>query len=528
MRIKKRAEKPPAILKKMAGFLFIGYIRNKTLCKLICYVILGLYALLLITIPVYSLTVSTDNYSIQVITFLNGAGAISSGGNLAVWTAVGEGIAFATTLGNDQYSTQLGQLFLFTTAPNLPYWVVSNLQAKTDILGLIIPEKTWQKDADPYFYWQADITPPDSIDGYSVSLDTPPKQEIVTTEANYQFAPNSITSGKHTFYVLPYTLAKGWDTQGLSFEIWVDVDAPIVSSTQPAAGTLTSNNLIPISCSLSDAHSGVSKIATTLTVNNNSVLFDYDADKQILTYTPSAPYQEGDNAVLLKAVDNVGNFTTKGWNFVVDTQPPTGSILINNGQQITHSAYVSINIDAKDAISGVKNIYLSNDGVFDTELNQPYPYSPVIANWLLRDPDTGGQKTVYVKFEDFAGNLSQTYQANITLELMTPNTRIISGPPTITEETSAAFTYEASREGCLFSYRLDNLDWSTWQSGTKAEFSGLAEGNHYFYVKAGFDLNGDGQITIDEEDPTPAQWVWTVKPKGYLEKLRERVLFWRR
>jgi hypothetical protein len=81
-------------------------------------------------------------------------------------------------------------------------------------------------------------------------------------------------------------------------------------------------------------------------------------------------------------------------------------VLINNGQELTHSAYVFINIEVKDAVSGIKNVYISNDGVFDTELTHPYPYSavsPFISNWLVVQPDLDGIKTVYVKFEDMAG-----------------------------------------------------------------------------------------------------------------------------
>jgi len=407
--------------------------------------------------------------------------------------------------------------------------LISNLLAKTEILGPLIPEAAWQRDNDPYFYWRIDVTPPELIAGFSIALDTLPDLTVDTTQSNYEFSPHSIASGKHTFYVLPFTSGRAWEQQNLlSFEIWVDAETPLISQLQPIAGWITADNLIPISCSLSDAHSGIDKVATTLTLNNQTLPFDYDAQKETLTYKPVAPLAEGANTVLLKAVDVVGNSLTKAWEFIVDTQPPMGSILINAGLGVTHSAYASINIAAQDWTTGIKNIYLSNDGVFDTEFSQPLAYSPLIPNWLLREPDTNGTKSVYAKFEDFAGNISATYKDTIELALRTPDTRIISGPASATEETEATFIYEASKTGCLFSYKLDNLTWSDWQSPNKADFSGLSEGNHYFYVKSGLDLNDDGKITIDEEDATPAQWAWTIKPTGYLEKLRERILFWRR
>jgi hypothetical protein len=398
----------------------------------------------------------------------------------------------------------------------------------TNFLGSIIPPATWQTDNDPYFYWKITVQPPTLIGGFSVSLDTHPDLVIDTTEPDYQFAEDNLTSGKHTFYVLPFSSGKVWEEESLlSFEIWVDTESPIMSNLEPAPGAVIYNNNIPISCTLYDTHSGIDIFATTLTLNNENVLFDYDSKKETLVYKPTT-LPEGKNTVLLKAIDAVGNSVVKGWEFVVDTQPPLGEILINAGQEITYSAYVSINIEVKDAASGIKNIYLSNDGVFDTELNKPYPYSPVISGWLLNEPDVNGLKTVYAKFQDYAGNLSETYKDRITLELRTPNTRIISGPATITEETEATFIYEGSRDGCLFSYRLDDLDWSEWQSANRAHFTGLAPGNHYFSVKSAFDLNGDGKITIDEEDATPAQWVWTIKSEAEIEKEEKKTLFWRR
>lgn len=478
---------------------------------------------------VYGLETSSNFYTIDYITFMQGGTFVSSTNFVADYTTVGDG-GFYEEITGPKFRGLIGQVHLFISLPEQQLrWLISNLLAKTEILGPLIPEATWQRDDDPYFYWQIDVLPLKLIEGFSISLDTLPDLTVDITQSSYEFSPNSIPSGKHTFYVLAYSSGKAWGEQNLlSFEIWVDAEPPIINQLQPSAGFITADNHIPISCFLYDAHSGIDKVATTLSLNNQTLPFDYDAEKQLLTYKPVTALAEGDNTVLLKAVDAVGNYIVKAWDFIVDTQPPTGSILINAGQAVTHSAYVSINITAQDSTTGVKNIYLSNDGVFDTELNQPLAYSPLISNWLLQAPDTNGTKSVYVKFEDFAGNISGTYKDAIELELRTPDTRIISGPASAAEETKATFVYEASKGGCLFSYKLDNFDWSDWQSSDRAALSGLTAGNHYFYVKSGLDLNADGKITIDEEDPTPAQWVWTIKPEGLLEKLRERILFWRR
>lgn len=490
-----------------------------------------IFLVLSIITSLYALDTSSSAFTIELIIFLQGGGSVSSTNTIADFTAVGEGQAYLTQLLSTNFGLYSGQLFLFfPTRKEGLRWLISDLQARTEILGPLIPEATWQKDNDPYFYWNIITQPPERIKGFSISLDLPPDLIIDIDTTSYQFPDDDIISGKHTFFVLPFVTEGVAEQESLlKFNIWVDVDLPVINQIQPQAGTVISDNQIPISCYLADYHSGLDLNLTTLTLNNEMVIFNYDPETQILEFHPIPSWPEGRNTGLVKAYDLVGNYIVKGWDFIVDTQPPTGKILLNAGEEVTHSAYVFINIEVSDLVSGIKNIYISNDGIFDTELGHPYPYEPVIYNWLVSQPDVNGPKTVFVKFEDFAGNLSETYKDQITLRLLTPDTRIISGPTAVTEETSADFVFEASKPGCLFSFRLDNGVWSDWSSSSEAHFSGLSEGNHYFYVKSGFDLNADRQITIDEEDPTPSQWVWTMsRPEGYLERLRQRILFWRR
>jgi hypothetical protein len=512
----------------MTGFLFLPKIRNKSLYILRNYVFLTFYFLCL-TASVYGTEVSSNYFLLDIPFFSNGFDSLSSANNNMEWGIAG-GFLSIEELSSPLFRLLSGPLYLML--PPLPWKrirVISNLRAKTEVFGEPILEGVWQKDNDPYFYWDIEMVPSQLIKGFSISLDVFPDATVDTVSNYYQFPEDSITSGKRTFFVLPIMVGDVPDFDSLlEFQLWVDVEPPIINQLNPPSGTLTSNNYIPITCFLSDSHSGLDLDRTTLILNNHPVYFNYDSQRQILEFKPDTALVEGKNTVLLKAYDKANNYATKGWEFIVDTQPPWGSILINNGQEITHSSYVFINIKVEDAVSGIKSIYISNDGVFDTELNHPYPYAPVIYNWLVSEPDINGLKTVYVKFEDFAGNLSEVYQDTIILELRTPDTRIISGPPTVTKDKEAKFLFEASREGCQFSYKLDNLEWSEWQILNEANFNNLSEGNHYFYVKSGFDLNGDGKITIDETDPTPAQWVWTIKPEGFLEKVRQRILFWRR
>ena len=51
-----------------------------------------------------------------------------------------------------------------------------------------------------------------------------------------------------------------------------------------------------------------------------------------------------------------------------------------------------------------------------------------------------------------------------------------------------------------------------WQGALLADSNDtiVIEGNHYFQVRAGKDLNGSGAIDIEEIDPSPAAASWTI------------------
>ncbi len=480
-------------------------------------------------IPAGAFETSSGNFIIDIIAFPNGGGSTSALNTALSFSLVGDGIASLGQLAGSQFFMSVGQGNLLSALleQRPARWLIDDLRARTDVLGEEIPPATWQKTTGPYFSW-AVIADPLFLKGFTFALDNKPDGSLAAAEPFYQYADKALPSGKHVFYVVPLNQMNlpEYDNM-LSFEIWVDVTPPSVGQLTPSSGSILSQNHQAISCSVSDIDSGIDTTATTLTLNAGSLGFTFDETNGTLT-SSSAALAEGTNTVLAKVYDKAGNSVVQGWDFVVDSYPPQGTVLINNGAEVTHSGYVTLNLQASDATTGVAAVYISNDGIFDTEYNNPYAYSPVVKNWLLSEPDVDGIKKVYVKFKDGAGNISPTAPAQITLRRMTPNTSIISGPEAVSKETSADFRFEATQAGSLFSYSLDNQKWSDWSTQQEAHFAGLAEGNHYFYVKSAYDLNGDGQLSLDEEDPTPAQWVWSINPEGVLQKLKERILFWKR
>ena len=93
---------------------------------------------------------------------------------------------------------------------------------------------------------------------------------------------------------------------------------------------------------------------------------------------------------------------------VIDTAPQ-GSIVINKGDKYTISTSVVLTLSAQDSESNVVAMQFSNDNIL-------WSTTELYATTKTWDLTVGvGEKTVYVKFYDKAGNVSQTYSDSITL-----------------------------------------------------------------------------------------------------------------
>jgi hypothetical protein len=111
-----------------------------------------------------------------------------------------------------------------------------------------------------------------------------------------------------------------------------------------------------------------------------------------------------------------------GWNRVssCDTQAPTGSVQINSGAAYARSTGVTLNLSAADPGSGVAAMRIRNSNTATWSAARAYSTS---AAWTL--PAGDGSKTVYVQYQDRAGNWSAAYGDGIYLDTSLP----VAGAP---------------------------------------------------------------------------------------------------
>lgn len=450
---------------------------------------------------------------------LQAGGFVSAGGTTESSTSKVTGAAgdFPATVSSTQSSASVVKPGLIQTlteeAASLEYpFDIEEIYANDSVGGSSLEESTWQQDNDPHFYWTVYGTE-EGIAGYSFALDETPDQTLDVKETSFTYAQNNMPDGKHVFRVIAQSTAGKWGREG-SFEIWVDSIAPSVLSFSPLNKALLNMATPTIMVDLKDEASGVDPKSIELKINRSKVNAIYDAQQNRITYMPTNPLREGSNSVSFDVADNTRNVTAAlVWSFTIDTQPPSGSVVANNGDASTTSTAIKLTLTSEDATTSVKEMMISNQSDFGG--GRWEPFITLKDSWTL--VPMSGERTVYVKFKDEAGNESAAYSDSIELVIIAPDTTITSGPSGIIVQTTAAFTYSASEPGSSFRHQIDGEVWSEWGTETLVAFTDLKKGNHYFSVKAGKDVDGNGAIDADEEDPTPATRSWTISESGGTE-----------
>lgn len=196
----------------------------------------------------------------------------------------------------------------------------------------------------------------------------------------------------------------------VSDTIKLDTTAPTVSKfvIQDDKPYYNSHSVY-LNLKITDAFSGIKEVYIS---NNNSTwtTFAY-AEKINWTLTSG----DGNKTVYMKVLDIAGNMSSVVSDTIfIDTVKPTGSIVINNGDEQTMSRDVKIKITFSDNSggSGIKTVKVIEG---DKEYTFPtVPTSPVTIDWRLEEGT--GMKTVNVILIDKAGNVSNTISDSIIVD----------------------------------------------------------------------------------------------------------------
>jgi len=202
--------------------------------------------------------------------------------------------------------------------------------------------------------------------------------------------------------------------------------------------------------------------------------------------------------------------------------PPAGTITINGGASDTNVTTVFLSVSPADNLSGVAEMSFSSDGITFSPW-EPYSETDIgsipggnSAIWTL--PGGNGTKTVYARFRDNAGNISQPYSDAIILNTSGPSSAV---NPLALYQASPNFTVTWSGTaggsgpaGFDVQYRDGALGlWTGWVTdtlSTSAVFTST-EGHTYYFQSRLRDLasnleifpggDGDTRTTVDLTAP---------------------------
>lgn len=120
---------------------------------------------------------------------------------------------------------------------------------------------------------------------------------------------------------------------------------------------------------------------------------------------------DGRHAIIVRAFDRAGNFIEGTVPVFIDTSAPVNvSVRARNGARATGGQNITLAIFAMDIASGLGQMCFSNDG---TTYSDWEPFSPD-KSW--RPAPGGGERTIFMKVRDRAGNEAAAASASITVQ----------------------------------------------------------------------------------------------------------------
>ena len=186
-------------------------------------------------------------------------------------------------------------------------------------------------------------------------------------------------------------------------------------------------------------------------------------------------------------IGGVSDPTPASYAWTVDDTSPTTSI---DSGPAALSASASATFDFNSNETGVTYECAVDGGAY-AACTDPVTFSSLAE----------GNHTLSVRAKDASGNLDASPATWAwKVDTLAPDTNIVSGPPALTNSTSAPFDFSSTEAGVTYECSLDATVYVACSD--PKTFTGLADGAHTLAVRA---RDGAGNV-----DPTLAAWAWTV------------------
>ena len=312
-------------------------------------------------------------------------------------------------------------------------------------------------------------------DMVTVEVNNGPPQPLTLVGSNF--------SGTVTLSPGPNTLAfnatdKAGNSTRVARSVTLDVDTPTVAITSPISGAILSGTAT-ITVDSSDATSGIASVSLfvdgQLQITLNQPPFNFALDTSML---PS-----GLHTITVRATDGAGNQAEASVDVTVDNTTPIVAITSPVPGSFV-SGWITVSVQASDAISGISSVSLHVDGLQQATLTQP-PFNFPLNTLLF----ASGSHTLTARGVDKAGNQGEA-SILIVFDHVPPDVSItspasgtvVSGSITVSVEASDSISGIAS-----VTLYIDNQLHSTLNQppfNFAVDTSALVPGPHTFTVRA--------------------------------------------
>ncbi|WP_455391977.1 Kelch repeat-containing protein [[Eubacterium] cellulosolvens] len=248
---------------------------------------------------------------------------------------------------------------------------------------------------------------------------------------------------------------------GISFLF--DSTPPVAESIYINSGEPYTNlNTVTLSLTAQDKGSGVAAISFSTDNLEWSKWEPFNTTREI-----KLPAGDGEKTIFFRVRDYAGNIGNPASNTIVlDTSPPRQlSVRINDNAQYTNSRNVKLDLRGIDDLSGVADMTYSFDSI--TWL----PWESFQGTRYLSVSSGDGEKIVYFKLRDNAGNIAEPVFDSIVLDTQPPHSLVlyINNGATETNSTLVTLNVNAIDDTSKIpdiSFSLDGDVWSPWENYT--------------------------------------------------------------
>ncbi len=212
------------------------------------------------------------------------------------------------------------------------------------------------------------------------------------------------------------------------------------------------------------------------------------------------PVRDGKIEIYARFKDKAGNVSKVISSTIKkDTKAPKGMVSINNNARYTRDEGKKINLKLafdKD----VKEMQINNAPSFNNV--QWQPSSTAVNSWELEGED--GEKRVFVRYKDNAGNISDIIAAGIVLDRIPPQypSVIINGDSAFTTKADKMVNLEISAEDASYMMLSTNSDFkeAKWQaiSDKRSLMLQGGDGNKKVYIKFKDMAGNISEVASDE------------------------------